>query len=154
MAKFEMTAKTHFTTKEAARIVGFRSPYMVDYLHRSGVVVASKLRNPGRGKPRLYNYSDLLLLKAMKSLLDRRIPVAKLKQAQRDFRKYYSKGASKERLAKFMITDGKNVFYKENAGAIVELSNGGQLAFAFIIDMDVQQDHIEKSLVKMGFKAA
>ena len=81
-----MTAKTHFTTKEAARIVGFRSPYMVDYLHRSGVVVASKLRNPGRGKPRLYNYSDLLLLKAMKSLLDRRIPVAKLKQAQRDFR--------------------------------------------------------------------
>lgn len=90
----------------------------------------------------------------MKSLLERRISVAKLKQAQREFRKFYGQGASKEKLARFMITDGKNVFYRENAGAIVELSEGGQLAFAFIIDMDVQQEHIETSLEKFGFKAA
>ena len=149
-----MAEKKYYSTTEAARISGFKSPSMVDYLHRSGVVVASKLGKPGRGKPRLYVYSDLLLLRAMKSLLDQRIPVAKLKRAQKEFRKFYGGGASKEALARFMITDGKSVYYRENAGAIVELSEGGQLAFAFIIDMDVQQDYVEQSLIKMGFKAA
>ena len=70
-----------FTSRQARDICGFKTTYMLDYLHRTEVVVASFAGNPGRGRRRLYLYEDLIVLKVVNRLLEEGLPVRRLRVA-------------------------------------------------------------------------
>jgi DNA-binding transcriptional MerR regulator len=120
---------------------------MVDYLARTEVVVPSVLRKPGRGRRRLYSFGDLVVLRAVGRLLESGISVARLKTAlktlQRNFRHLRPEGT----LCRYLITDGRNVYLEEESGALTDLTDAGQMAFAFVVDIRGARDDVIKATV-------
>ncbi|MEJ2121765.1 MAG: hypothetical protein P8Z76_13880, partial [Alphaproteobacteria bacterium] len=64
------------------------------------------------------------------------IPVRKLKLAQKKYRELHEASEPERVPARYLMTDGTRVFYTEDASRIVDLTNNGQLAFAFVLDME------------------
>src|SRR5438132_13927180 len=82
-----MTIYFHqYERPRAARIVGFKTVAMLDYLERSGVFVRSDPKR--RGKRRSYCFRDLVILKVIKSLLDQGVAVQTLKKALEEFQSW------------------------------------------------------------------
>jgi len=125
-----------FSIKEAAALAGFRSVHTVDYLCRSKLVIPSILSSPGRGQRRRYSFRDIVLLRALNRLLNQRLPVSKLKAAQTEFAKIHGGADEFAVKAKYLTTDGAEVFYKDDDGQCIELTRSGQLAFAFMLDIE------------------
>lgn len=119
----------------AADVAGFKNHHMVDYLCRTGIVQPSKKSAPGRGGRRLYSFHDLVLLRAVNRLLSRGLPVSRLKAAQQEFLRLHKGAKPNELLTKFLVTDGERVLYEENSSGVIELTENGQLAFAFVLDL-------------------
>ncbi|NKB49284.1 MAG: MerR family transcriptional regulator [Alphaproteobacteria bacterium] len=120
---------------DAADLAGFKNHYMVDYLCRTGIVQPSKNSAPGRGGRRLYSFHDLVLLRAVNSLLSRGLSVSRLKKAQQEFLRLHKDAEPSEILTKYLVTDGDRVLYEENSSRVIELTGNGQLAFAFVLDL-------------------
>jgi DNA-binding transcriptional MerR regulator len=129
-----------FSARRAAKLGGFRTVAMLDYLERSGVFVRSD-RTAGRGRQRRYNFRDLLVLKVIKALLDHGVSVAALKSALEEFQHWRWKAEptvleDQNGGLKYLIASGENVYFAHNTEVLVDLSNRGQLAFSFILDLD------------------
>lgn len=73
--------KDYVTAAVAARVCGFDSVYMIDYLQRSGVFVPSKKRPHGRGRHREFSFKDLVVLRTISTLLKNGASVSALKKA-------------------------------------------------------------------------
>lgn len=109
---------------------------MVDYLCRSGVVRPSGRSAPGKGKRRHYTLGDIVLLKAISGLLIGGLPVRKLKFALDQIRKRDFKGLTEETvIARYLITDGKQIFLRDRPQVLEDLTGSGQLVFAFVVDV-------------------
>lgn len=122
---------------------------MVHYLCRTGVVVPSVRGSTGRGRRRLYDFSDLLLLRALHRLLSQGISVSKLKRVQKEFR-LRTKGRPDALLpARYLKTDGYGVYFEEKPTLLVDLASGGQLAFAFVVDMEPIQRDLVASIAEL-----
>ena len=128
--------------KEAARICGFDSVAMLDYLERSGVFIPRRRRERvGRGKPREYDFRDLLVLKAIKQLLDSGASVATMKRALREFQnaRWSADQATLEGrdgpLRYALISNGDLILVKSSK-ELYDLSMDGQMVFGFMIDLD------------------
>lgn len=128
--------------KEAVRICGFESVAMLDYLERSEVFLPRRRKDrKGRGKAREYDFRDLLILKAIKQLLDSGASVAALKKALREFQteKWSADQASLEGrdgpLKYALISNGDLILVK-NSKELYDLSFNGQMIFGFMIDLD------------------
>jgi len=110
---------------------------MVDYLCRHELVVPSMRASPGRGRARLFTFWDVVLLRAINRILSAGVPVARLKKGLADIQKEL-KGLTPEEaiVRRFVVTDGHEVMLVNDANDIVELTNKGQLAFAFVLDAE------------------
>ena len=137
-----------YTTGQASRIAGFRSPMMVEYLRRCGVVRPSIRDNCGRGVRVLYGFGDLILLRAVQRLLESGVQVSKIKEALNTQRKQFRDLGPREEILKYLITDGKSILLRNNAQSIIELNKKGQFAFAFIVDLHEAKSHILKEIPK------
>lgn len=129
-----------FSAHEAKEICGFRTVAMLDYLERSGVFARSD-RGTGRGKKRRYNFRDLLVLKVIKALLDNGASVASLKKSLKEFQQWKWRAEptvleDKTGGLRYLVASGKSVYFAHSTEVLVELSNRGQLAFSFILDLD------------------
>tara|TARA_B100000965_G_scaffold323471_1_gene285226 strand:- start:237 stop:689 length:453 start_codon:yes stop_codon:yes gene_type:complete len=142
-----------FTTAEAARIAGFKTP-MVDYLCRTEIVIPTKRRRPGRGKPRLYSYGDLVLLRAISRLLESRLPVKKLKTALEKQRKVFKTLTPSTTVGRFLMTDGAEVLVSDDVGSFISLTTPGQMVFAFIVDVAEAQRHVDEKVAELTKAAA
>ncbi|WP_299396543.1 MerR family transcriptional regulator [Pelagibius sp.] len=149
-----MTEIQKFTCREAARLSGFENHMMVDYLCRQKILVPSLRSAPGRGRPRLFSFWDVVLLRAINRILSAGVPVARLKQSMLDAQKELRGLTPEEAIVRrFMVTDGKEVFMVEDPKLIVQLTKNGQLAFAFVLDTeDARQEVLENS--QKGIAAA
>ncbi len=96
-------------------------------------MVASFDSSPGRGRRRLYHYEDLLVLKVVNRLLEEGLPVRRLREA---FQKLRHNPKLSDALApeRYLATDGKDVYFSKEDSLVVNLSAGGQMAFAFVLD--------------------
>jgi len=135
--------KNSFNTKETAMLSGM-SITMLDYLCRSGVILPSKCSRPGRGSPRLYTFGDIVMLKALHQLLKHGISIKKLKNSLKSLRKHYKNIEPGEAIKKYLVADDKRVYLKEKKEILVDLTSGGQLSFAFILELD----HISHEVIK------
>jgi DNA-binding transcriptional MerR regulator len=133
--------KDVITSAKAAKICGFESVYMIDYLQRSGVYVPSKNRRSGRGRRREYSFKDLVILRTIATLLKNGASVASLKNALVDFQgaKWEADRASMQfegSVARYMIAVGGKVLFAKSEDRLYDLTQNGQMVFSFIIDLD------------------
>jgi DNA-binding transcriptional MerR regulator len=140
-----------FDARRAAHLCGFKSTAMLDYLQRSGVFVAKRRDGERRGKGRRYDFRDLLVLKAIKRLLDSGASVANLKKSLAEFqnKRWFADPASlgdKDGIIRYLIVSGDSVLLKRDAGVIVDLSRQGQLTFSFIIDLENLHTELRKDM--------
>jgi DNA-binding transcriptional MerR regulator len=129
-----------FSAKRAVEICGFGTVAMLDYLERSGVFVRER-GEKRRGKGRRYTFRDLLVLKVIKALLDHGTSVAALRKALTEFQSARWKAEPtvlEDSLGglRYLIASGGSVYFAHNTDILVDLSNRGQLAFSFILDLD------------------
>ncbi|MBL8649902.1 MAG: MerR family transcriptional regulator [Sphingopyxis sp.] len=127
--------------KVAAKLAGFKSVAMLDYLQRSGVFVASRKDGKRRGKKRRYDFRDILVLKAIKRLLDSGASVANLKKSLSNFQKMKWSAdetslEDKEGVVRYLVVSGDSVYLKKDPNILIDMCKSGQLTFSFIIDLD------------------
>jgi DNA-binding transcriptional MerR regulator len=127
--------------RSAARICGFKTTSMLDYLERSGVFVRKRKNEARRGKGRRYTFRDLLILKVMGQLLSNGASVHSMKKALIEFqekkwdadRASFSIGDQKIR---YLTVSSGELFFTDSHQNLYDMTNGGQMAFGFILDLD------------------
>jgi DNA-binding transcriptional MerR regulator len=133
-----------FSASRTGELSGL-SKTMLDYLCRSNVLRPSARPCSGRGNKRLYSFSDVVLLRIVDRLLRNGISVSKLKTAFAALRKRHPEFASRSTAGALLVTDGKRVYLCQGREVIEDLV-GGQLAFAFVIEIDgVRRDVSERA---------
>ena len=141
----------HFTSRTAAKLSGL-SDHMVCYLRRHDIVKASGSgKKTGRGIPQKYEYADVLLLRVIAKLLGQGISPLRLRKSLSATQKR-GHNANELLLKKYVVTDGYNVFFASDN--IVEILDSGQMAFAFVLELNTVREEIEDSLVKEGRRVA
>ncbi len=124
-----------FDTREAARLAGFATAYMVDYLARTGIVAPSVRAAPGKGRRRLYSFHDVVLLTALNRLLERGLPVKGLKGLQDSYRRANEGRQPLDLAGRYLITDGARTLYADDTAPIAEFADEDGRGFALVIDL-------------------
>ena len=127
--------------RRAAKICGFKTVAMLDYLERSGVFVRRKVREKRRGKGRAYTFRDLLVLKVFAQLLQNGASVQALKKALVEFqdkkwdadRASFSLGDEKIR---YLTVSAGELFLTDSNRNLFDMTKQGQMTFGFILDLD------------------
>ena len=120
------------------------TPVMVDYLARMKVVVPTINAQPGRGKPRLYAFGDLVTLRAVKALLKAGVSVKGLKRVMAELQEAYGKRLG-ECPGDYLVTDGKRLYFKDANDSALEIAAGGQKVFLFMCDLRQIHAQVERS---------
>ncbi len=136
-----MTIIETYDARKAKELCGFDSVAMIDYLQRSGVFVPRRKKGQRKGKGRRFEFRDLVVLKALKRLLDSGASVANLKKSLNEFQKlkWSADPVTLEDptgIIRFLLVSGDSVYLRKDAEVLVDLSKSGQLAFSFIIDLE------------------
>jgi DNA-binding transcriptional MerR regulator len=129
--------RDYFTVDEAAAVSGLASRNMVTYLERAGIFSSTYTTKTGipwrrKGSWRCYTFRDIILLKVISRLLASGVQVGKLKKAMNHLRDAHPEIAYENRMAKYLVTDGENVFFR-NESHQLETLGSGQYAFAFVL---------------------
>jgi len=141
-----------YSATKAIQLTGFKSVAMLDYLQRTGVFVPRGAKGGrGRGRKRRYQFRDLLVLKAIKRLLDSGASVSNLKKALSEFQRlnWTADPVTMEDasgIVRFLIASVDGIHLARDADVLINLSKGGQLAFSFIIDLEQLRGELRESL--------
>jgi len=125
-----------FTRREIAQLSGLTLP-MVNHLALFGYLQAAyRPGREGRGSPRYYSYRDLVIARLISRLSSAGVELKRLKDSLVDLQRHEMWDAlgPSGTLPLLVVSDGR-VFLPERDGAIRDLSAGGQLAFAFVLDL-------------------
>ena len=147
-----MSEMITFDSARATRLSGM-SRVMVDYLARMKVVIPTIAAQPGRGRPRLYSFGDLVTLRAVKTLLDAGVSVAGLKRGMAELQKAYGKGIG-QCPGDYLFTDGRKVFFRDAKDAVRDVTAGGQMVFLFMCDLRQIHDKVERATIGRRQKKA
>jgi DNA-binding transcriptional MerR regulator len=129
----EQTVVLGFGAVDACRFSGI-SPTMLDYLTREKFITPSASLRRGRGVRRVYTFGDLLTLRVIAQLLRSGIEISRLRRGLRNLQKRMAKAAPGALPFRFLVTDGTDVFFRDQI-TVESLTRDGQFAFAFLIDM-------------------
>jgi DNA-binding transcriptional MerR regulator len=130
---------TYFYASEVARLAGFQTVVMLNYLEQSGTFVSELKGKPHHGKWRRYTYRDLVVLRAINKLLEMGARPKRIQQAIETFVNLADLPKDADALATFarksalFVVTKESVLYCEPEG-LVDLGHKGQLAFSFLID--------------------
>lgn len=130
-----------YSASEARGLCGYNRVAMLDYLERQRVFVPEVKRLKIRGKARQYTFKDLVVLRAIKTLLDHGASVHALRDSLTKFQALklsIDPGALEGPggAIRYMFADGKEVYCLGDLSELIELSRGGQLAFSFMVDLN------------------
>jgi len=128
------------TILQAAQLSGL-STHMITYLGRNDIL-APRVR--GRGRARLYTFSDVLFLRVIADLLAQGIEVTRLKKALQRTRDECELWIDiRKAPRRYLVTDGTEVFVS-NRGRLESKTKNGQFAFAFVLDLDPTHKRVAK----------
>lgn len=125
--------KDHFTTGDLVRYAKLSS-HMVNYLCRYGVLEPTLSTQRRRGLVRKFSYADLLLGRAVATLLSAGVSVIALRRALGTLRRKLKAVPLAAFQSRAIAIVGSSVYVSEPGQALVELSASGQLAFHFVLD--------------------
>jgi DNA-binding transcriptional MerR regulator len=152
--------KKHFTIQEAADLAGFKTQAMVGYLCREGIITPSGRANPGRGRPRLFSFKDVLILRTIQALLSAGLSVKKLSKAIQSSEDLNNLTADMSQMIcegnpiQFFITDGENIYLRIGREELIDLSHGKQMAFTFMLDLGPLHDELADKVRHLYSNAA
>ena len=127
-----------FTVSELSRITDLSIP-MANYLSDKGFLRPA-FGNPygRRGKVRYYSYRDLVIARLVQHLREGGVALHSLKEAIQQLSTepdwMGSVGDPADQL-RWLVTDGKEVLFKNRDGFLDTLTGSGQRAFSFIVDL-------------------
>lgn len=141
-----MDVEEFFTAREAARYSNL-TPHMVNYLCRTGVLEPSGRKIRGRGRHRGYIFGDIVMLRALKRLLDSGVSVARLKRGFRELRKHHPEITPSASSWRYLMTDGRKIFLHTSKKTVLEALDGsGQFTFAFVVELHPISREIEDAI--------
>lgn len=139
-----MTRKIDFDVAEMAAYAGL-SRHMVDYLCRHQVIVPVKRKKNARGVKRMFRFADLVLLRAIKRLLEKGISVQRLRKAINRVR-LSEEGNFPER---YLVTDGEKIYCVKPDVSLEDISGDGQFVFGFVLDTDSVKKEVENAISEL-----
>lgn len=131
--------------QRACALSGVSRP-MLDYLSREEMLLPSGSSDRKRGKRRLYTFGDVVVLRVIGRLLASGIEVRRLRRGLKKLQQRTAASTPGELSFRYLVTNGAEIFLKGPDGKFETLTGGGQLAFAFLIDMR----HSEAEVLKAG----
>lgn len=145
--------KTDFAVHEVVVLTGF-TKYMLDYLARDGIFGPTERSESRRGLRRRYTYADVVLLRALQTLCDRKGKIRHLREALQSFRDEFGSLLPGQRLDKLLFVTGNElcVHTAESGGRQLR---GGQMLFSFVVDLGQITDLISNCIVldeQVGFR--
>ncbi|WP_420854553.1 MerR family transcriptional regulator [Sneathiella marina] len=123
-----------YYVKDAARLSGL-TVTMVNYLCRSDVLTPSLNYKPGRGRARQYSFGDIVILRALAKLLSFGVSVARIKVALKTIKNRHPEITPNTLPARYLVTDGNQVFLRQNGATLETLDESGQMSFIFVIEL-------------------
>jgi DNA-binding transcriptional MerR regulator len=136
-----------FRAPDVAKLVGI-SYRQLDYWARTGLVTPSVHDAGGSGTQREYSFQDIVLLRAIKQLLDTGLNLQKVRKAI-DYLRTHLKQAPQ---GLTLMSDGTKVYAASSPDEVIDLLQKGQGVFA--IAMDKVWSDVEGSVRKQTAKAA
>lgn len=135
--------------KAVKEICGFGSVAMIDYLERSGAFMPQIKRRKRKGVPRLYTFRDVLMLKAIATLLENGASVAAIKGALEKLQAYRWKADSAvlehgPGSIRHLVFSGGSFYFPKSRDELVDLTFDGQLTFSFVLDLDRLHSLVQK----------
>lgn len=125
-----------FNGSELAKLSGLDKS-MVNYLAGKGFLEAAY--RPGkdrRGSTRYYSYRDLVIARVIGRLAAAGVELKRLKAALVDLQRAdLWRDLDPQRVLPLLVVSGDKVLLQERDGAIRDLTGGGQLVFAFVLDL-------------------
>jgi DNA-binding transcriptional MerR regulator len=122
---------------------------MLNYLAREGYLRPFYGRSGRRGAIRYYSFRDLVIARIVKKLLDAGLEIRRLKTGITKLQTIAGwAGEEGESQLRMLATDGRKLFFIEHGGTIRDLTNDGQLAFAFVLDVAKAHDEIRTQLTE------
>jgi len=118
-----------FRAPEVAKLVGI-SYRQLDYWARTGLVTPSVKDAGGSGTQREYSFQDVVILKAIKKLLDTGVNLQRIRKAigyLRDHLKEPPSGLT-------LMSDGNKIYACESPGEVMDLLQRGQGVFGIAVD--------------------
>jgi DNA-binding transcriptional MerR regulator len=142
-----MTDDQGFRAPDVAKLVGI-SYRQLDYWARTGLVTPSVQDAGGSGTQREYSFQDVVLLKAIKNLIDTGLNLQRIRKAI-DYLRTHLKEAP---TGLTLLSDGNKVYAATSPDEVIDLLQKGQGVFAIAVDK-VWSD-VEGSVRKQTAKAA
>lgn len=140
--------KATFAIHEVVVLTGF-SKHMLDYLARERILCPAPDQNgvvAGRGRRRAYSFSDVVLLKALRSICMASGRIRHLREALQVLRDEIGPLTPGQRLDKMLFVDGDELCLRSGAAAGKQLRTG-QLTFGFVVNLGALAQEIDKSVV-------
>jgi DNA-binding transcriptional MerR regulator len=125
--------KHYFSTSDLVRLSKL-SAHMVAYLCRCGILAPTLSTERRRGLKRRFAYADLLLARAINTLLLSGVSIASLGRALRTLRRKFGALPAAALGSKRVLIVGNSVYLLDDGDGMVDLTSNGQLAFHFVID--------------------
>jgi DNA-binding transcriptional MerR regulator len=129
------TVKASFAIHEVVVLTGF-SKHMLDYLSREQIFCPTPHQDgsAGRGRRRAYSFSDVVLLKALRSICVANGRIRHLREALQALRDEIGPLSPERRLDKMLFVEGTELCLRSGAEAGKQLRTG-QLTFGFVVDL-------------------
>jgi DNA-binding transcriptional MerR regulator len=123
---------------------------MIDYLGREELVLPTGSTTRVRGRRRSFSFGDVVTLRIIRRLLDSGIEIRRLKAQLRDLKGRLSALTPDDLPFRYLVTDGCHLYFETDKGHL-ETVGVGQLAFAFLIDLQQpRQEVLEAAIDKYG----
>ncbi len=124
-----MVEEQGFRAPEVAKLVGI-SYRQLDYWARTELVTPSVQDAGGSGTQREYSFQDIVLLKAIKNLLDTGVNLQRIRKAIDYLRTHLKARPS----GLTLLSDGNKVYAAESPDEVIDLLQRGQGVFAIAVD--------------------
>ena len=143
-----------FEIRDVERLTGLKRA-MIDYLCRSKVVVPSKMgsRGRGRGIRRRYSLGDVILLRTYAKLLKAGVSVKRLKEAHGTWSRHFKTMDHQTPPERYLVTNGTRILFSDEKSILTDLNANGQLAFAFIIDLEQMYEEVQDKTASLKSSA-
>lgn len=140
--KIPMTPQ--FTAGEASRLAGFKKPWMLAHLEREGIFVREYTSDRRHGRARKYTFVDVMVLRAINRMLELGARPARIKKVIAELGMVEGIPSSRRAAIKMAQQSGtclfvtaKEAFLLKSSQEVIDLAAHGQLAFGFMIDIEI-----------------
>jgi hypothetical protein len=131
-----------YKAAEVSRLAGFEKPWMLGHLVREEIFVRCGAQDRKHGNVRKYNFTDLLILRTINRMLALGMRPARIKKVISQLSDIEMLSSSREAAEQLVRQFGVRIFVTGDTAYLVtrdeevlSLSQGGQLAFAFMVDL-------------------